>query len=461
MQDADTDVVNSPPDAGLPGEPGRAGRVCVLLAFLILGVAAGIYGWLAITHRLEDLAEQPPAIVVDIPALAPAAPVETGGGGAPAAAVAGPTPLPEGASGGSGAAPEAAASATTPPSDTGEAPPAMPPAMPGGAASSAPTLPSPPAPTEPGAPDAPTSEMATTSRPETSSPPQKPAPTGEAASAAPAPAPPSTAPAPAASPPASTESAAATLTAPPATIAQDRPWRRYAAAFPADDPRPRVALVVTGLGLSSAATRAAIQQLPRGVTLAFSPYTSNLQQWVMQARDAGHEVLIELPMEPMNYPADDPGPQAMLSSLPPAANLQRLDWVLSRADGVAGVVANMGSRFAADAQLMRPVLMRLAERGFLYVDNRTAPVSAVPDVARGLNLPWAANTRFVDAEATRVAIDGRLQQLERTARENGAALALAQPYPVTIERVVAWAQSLEVKGLALAPASALVKIGSP
>jgi polysaccharide deacetylase 2 family uncharacterized protein YibQ len=149
-----------------------------------------------------------------------------------------------------------------------------------------------------------------------------------------------------------------------------------------------------------------------------------------------------------------------LASLSPAENLKRLEWVLARSDGVAGLVASMGSRFQANARLIRPVLTRMAEKGYLYIDNRSGPTSVVGEVAASIDLPWTYNTRFIDAEATRVSIDGRLQQLERTAREKGFALGLGQSYPVTIERVAAWARSLEVKGLVLAPASALAKIGA-
>jgi polysaccharide deacetylase 2 family uncharacterized protein YibQ len=282
-----------------------------------------------------------------------------------------------------------------------------------------------------------------------------------------------TPPAPASTPPAASLGAAATAEAvtapattqtavatPPAATSGEPPWKKYARPFPADDPRPRVSLVVTGLGLTATQTQAAIDQLPPEITLAFSPYSGELQDWVTKARAAGHEVLIELPMEPLNYPADDPGPQALLASLSPAENLKRLEWVLARSDAVAGLVANMGSRFQASARLIRPVLTRLAEKGYLYVDNRSGPTSVVGEVAANIGLPWTYNTRFIDAEATRVSIDGRLQQLERTAREKGFALGLAQSYPVTIERVAAWARSLEVKGLALAPASALAKTGA-
>jgi hypothetical protein len=260
--------------------------------------------------------------------------------------------------------------------------------------------------------------------------------------------------------PATTETQTASTAAPAASNGGEAPWKKNARPFATDDPRPRVSLVVTGLGLTAAQTQAAIDQLPPEITLGFSPYSGELQNWIAKARAAGHEVLIELPMEPLNYPADDPGPEALLANLSPAENLKRLDWVLARSDQMVGLVANMGSRFQANARLIRPILTRVAEKGYLYIDNRSGPTSVISEVASSIDLPWTYNTRFVDAEATRVSIDGRLQQLERTAREKGFALGLAQGYPVTIERVAAWARSLEVKGLVLAPASALAKTGA-
>ncbi|MGF1625215.1 MAG: divergent polysaccharide deacetylase family protein, partial [Alphaproteobacteria bacterium] len=146
----------------------------------------------------------------------------------------------------------------------------------------------------------------------------------------------------------------------------------YAHPFDVSGNRPMVAVVVSGLGLSSGATEAAIQSLPGAVTLSFSPYSSRLQDWVALARAAGHEVLIDLPMEPADFPNSDPGPQALMTGLSPEVNLQRLEWVLSRTTNYVGVGSFMGSRFAADAAAMRPVLEAIRARGLIYLDNGEA-----------------------------------------------------------------------------------------
>jgi polysaccharide deacetylase 2 family uncharacterized protein YibQ len=233
------------------------------------------------------------------------------------------------------------------------------------------------------------------------------------------------------------------------------PWRRYAGEFSIADPRPRIAIVFTSLGLSDAAGDAIILHMPPGVTLAFSPYSRKLTEWIARAREDGHEVLVELPMEPLNYPDDDPGPLALLSTLPVQDNITRMDGILARADGVVGVAALMGSRFTTSSDLMRPLLTALGERGYVYVDNNAAPFSVLPTLAGEIAVPIAINDHYIDREASRIAIDGRLQQLERIARSEGAAVAFASPYPITIERLAAWIPTLEAKGFVLAPITAV------
>lgn len=247
-----------------------------------------------------------------------------------------------------------------------------------------------------------------------------------------------------------TQLAAATV--PPGAIPA---WRRFARPFPPDETRPRVAIVIAGLGLSEASTTAAIQQLPAEITLSFSPYSNRLEEWVAMARAAGHEVLIDLPMEPASFPRDDPGPQALLTSLDAQTNLARLDWTLRRAEGYVGIATYMGSRFTTDAANLAPIVAELAERGLLMLDSRAAANSLAAKLAAEAGAAHAINDRFIDNEASRVAIDGRLQQVERIARTAGVAVAMGYAYPVTIERLSEWTRGLSGKGLVLAPISAV------
>ena len=234
-----------------------------------------------------------------------------------------------------------------------------------------------------------------------------------------------------------------------------KPWRVYARPFDTGDRRPRIAVIVTNLGLSGAATEAAIQRLPGAVTLAFAPYAKELEAWITLARTAGHEVLLGLPMEPVDVPVRNLGPHTLLTSLDNAQNRARLHWMLGRVAGYVGVVNQMGSRFTASPLHVRPVLWELKERGLLFVDSRSSLRSVAARMATELGLPRVINNRFIDAEASRNAIDGRLAELERIARRSGYAVGIGQPFPVTLDRLALWTRTVEDRGFALSPVSAV------
>lgn len=233
-------------------------------------------------------------------------------------------------------------------------------------------------------------------------------------------------------------------------------WVRFSRPFDPEDRRPRIAIVMNDLGKSQAATNAAIQNLGGAITLAFSPYADNLTQWVALARAAGHEVLLNVPMEPADFPATDPGPQTLLTTLSARQNLERLDALLGRAQGYVGIATFAGSRFTTSTDAMRPVVDRLFARGLLLLDSRTAPNSLAARVADEVGVPRVYADRLIDQEASRVAIDRALTDLERLARANGAAVGMAQPFPVTFERLINWLALVENRGFVIAPVSAVV-----
>lgn len=219
--------------------------------------------------------------------------------------------------------------------------------------------------------------------------------------------------------------------------------------------RPVIAVVLMRIGLGPAATAAALR-LPGAVTLAFASYARNLQAQIDRARAGGHEVLLDLPMEPMRYPAIDPGPRPLLVSLSSVQILDRLDWHLGRATGYTGVTNDMGSRFTSSRDALRPVLAAIKARGLYFLDSRTSSRSQGVKLASSMGLRFAANDRFLDVQASRAAIDRRLAQIERIARRRGFAVAVGHPFPVTLDRIAAWLPTLEKKGLTLVPLGEVV-----
>ena len=239
-------------------------------------------------------------------------------------------------------------------------------------------------------------------------------------------------------------------------IADDgrKPMNAYAAAAPAG--KFRIAIVVTGLGVSAKATAAALSALPSGVTLGFAPYAADVQHWVNQARQSGHEALLEVPMEPVDFPDSDPGPHTLRAGTNEDSNLQRLTWVLSRFTGYAGVTNLLGQRFLSDSNALAPALTYLARRGLYFFDNGAANQSVAPQVAGSTATPFAGTTEILDDIQNAAEIDRRLSALEDEARAHGSAVGSGFLYPVTLDRVAAWAKGLQGRGFVLVPLSAIV-----
>ena len=226
---------------------------------------------------------------------------------------------------------------------------------------------------------------------------------------------------------------------------------RYAAAS-AGAP-PRVAILATGFGLPDGSPPAALKGLPAQVSVAYGAYGRSLQDAVTAARAEGHEVLLQIPLEPQNYPTVDPGPHTLLTTLPPADNVKRLQWLMSRYTGYVGVTSHMGAKFQASAESLTPVLEELKRRGLLYVDGEGAQDSATAKVAGAIGLNYFVVNVQIDAGDPAQ----QLAKLEQAAKEHGAAIGVVRMKPATAKQIADWAAKLEGKGIVLVPVSAAVR----
>jgi uncharacterized protein len=234
------------------------------------------------------------------------------------------------------------------------------------------------------------------------------------------------------------------------------PSQAYARPFTPQAERPMVAIVIGGLGFNARTTTQAIDELPAEVTLSFVPYADNLQAWIDRARARGHEVLLELPMEPFDPDADDTGPQTLLASATAQQNVSRLEQLLSRGAGYFGVTNYQGARFATSAQASAPVVQALRRRGLVFVSSGIGQRTALSVEAQRVGLPATAADRLIDVRQEADAIDDQLLNLEALALQNRSAIGAGFAYPVTIEQVGRWSGDIASRGYQLAPASAVL-----
>jgi uncharacterized protein len=233
-------------------------------------------------------------------------------------------------------------------------------------------------------------------------------------------------------------------------------FARQVKPLPDQPDAPRVAIIISGLGVSASATADATAKTPGAVTLAFMPYGSDLERMVARARGAGHEILLQVPMEPFAYPDNDSGPQTLLTSLTPEQNLERLYWLMSRFQGYVGIIGAMGARFTASEQSFGPVLRETAKRGLIFVDDSSSARSIAGHVASATSsLSFAKADVILDTVPTPAEIDRALGRLELAAREHTFAVGIASALPVSIDHVAKWAKAAESRGVLVVPITAV------
>lgn len=217
----------------------------------------------------------------------------------------------------------------------------------------------------------------------------------------------------------------------------------------------RVAIVVGGLGISQTGTQVAVETLPAGVTLAFAASGNSLDRWMRAARQRGHELLLQAPMEPFGYPEIDPGQGTLTVADAGAGAFDALHWSMGRLTNYVGVMNFMGARFNSEPAALEPFLAEIARRGLLYLDDGSSSRSQARDVAQAGNVPFAGADLLLDANREPDAIRAQLDALERVARARGTAIGVASAFDVSVAEIRDWAARAASRGIEVVPVSAI------
>ncbi|MDD9908883.1 MAG: divergent polysaccharide deacetylase family protein [Ahrensia sp.] len=219
----------------------------------------------------------------------------------------------------------------------------------------------------------------------------------------------------------------------------------------------RIAIVIGGFGLSQSGTQEAIQKLPAGITLAFSPLGNSLNRWGQTAIKDGHEIALQLPMEPLGYPSVDPGPRTLTMDGIGGENLRNLRWSLGRMTNYPVVMNYLGAGLSGQAEALKPILRELHGRGLAYLDDGTVRASIATDLAQDIRMPHASGNIVIDEARDRPSIRAQLEAVELLARNSGFAIATATAFPQTVDMIADWAEGAGKRGLLLVPLSTLIR----
>ena len=225
-------------------------------------------------------------------------------------------------------------------------------------------------------------------------------------------------------------------------------WPDTLAQSPSRDATPAIAIVIDDLGGNVTRTTQAIA-LPANVTLSFLPDSSRAQELSRRAHQAGHEVIVHLPMQPSGK--ENPGEHALRVGLGSDELQRRTTWALSRVAEYDGVNNHMGSRFSESRADVMPVMREVRSRRLFFLDSRTSAKSEVENVARELGVLTGRRDIFLDDDKSASAIARQLERVEEFARQNGTVIAIGHPYPETFKALAKWSKNLKERGFRLAP----------
>ena len=233
-----------------------------------------------------------------------------------------------------------------------------------------------------------------------------------------------------------------------------RPFDVYAGVW-SGEPGPRIAIVVGGIGISQTSSMEAVRDLPSGVTLGFAAAGNSLDRWMQEARRAGHELLLQVPLEPTGYPQVDPGANTVTVDDAKAGDFDALYASLGRMTNYVGIMNYMGGRFTGESDAMQTLITELGRRGLMYLDDGSSQRSVARDTAALERVPAAASDVVIDRSRDAADIRRQLDTLERIARSEGQAIGVASAFDVSIATIDDWITAAKGRGVRIVPVSAL------
>ncbi len=233
-------------------------------------------------------------------------------------------------------------------------------------------------------------------------------------------------------------------------------FKAYAAPFTlAADAKGRIALVMVDYGLSDKGSASVAAQLPGAVTFALDPNTRQAQKWTGEARKNSHEVWISLPLQTRQYPAIDTGPRTLLVYGAPEETTKRLLQTLALSTGYAGVVANDAASFAGAKDSLKKIMDEISGRGLGIVQSDPGD-KILPSMLTDGRMPFGQANIWIDQVSSEKNLLTTFADIEAAAQKNKTVIVFFRPYPALVKAVANWSNTIDKRGLQLAPLSAVV-----
>jgi len=219
----------------------------------------------------------------------------------------------------------------------------------------------------------------------------------------------------------------------------------------------KAAIIVDDLGYSLEAVEA-LCSLKKPITLSILPFAPLTQKTAEIARNAGLEMILHLPLESWSRPFKKNPSEGMIIKGMSGDEIKRdVEACLQQIPWSKGVNNHTGSRITEDPGMMSIILQVLKNKGLYFIDSRTTRHSVAFDQALQMGVPSASRKVFIDAVDNEKAIQARLEELFRLAREKGQAVGIGHARSETLRALQKYIGLAEDYGVELVFASGVVE----
>ena len=195
--------------------------------------------------------------------------------------------------------------------------------------------------------------------------------------------------------------------------------------------------------------------LPGQLSYSILPHTPYSQAFASLASQSNKELLLHVPMQALN--GKKLGPGALTLSMSKEQLQQTLGTALASLPEVKGVNNHMGSALTQQSQAMKWTMEVLKKRHLYFLDSRTTDLSQAQNAANFLGVANISRQVFLDNIITPEQLQLRFDELKQQATDHNFAIAIAHPYPETIDFLREALPQLIDQGFELVPVSQLVE----
>jgi len=188
---------------------------------------------------------------------------------------------------------------------------------------------------------------------------------------------------------------------------------------------PLVAILIDDMGYSIRMDNALLS-LKAPLSFSFLPGAPHTPMMARKAKHMGRDILVHLPLEPINSRID-PGPDSLRLNMDPDFMLGILRRDLDAVPGAIGVNNHMGSKFTTNRKAMEFILAEIKRHNLFFIDSRTTKDSVAYITARSMGIPTAERNVFLDHDPRQEAIRKEVKRLVKLSMKRGHVLAIGHP----------------------------------